>query len=146
MISYNSAFEQGNLDLWRYINAFIIIIIIIIIFIIIHYWVILLHYQAVIKVSGVIIFMLHYQAVNILTGDYYIIRSITLFRRSQYKQVGIIYNSLFSNRVPRRCHNGWNWFRRWLMTLTASGPSVCSCCVINDQLFQVIVDCSGDAL
>ena len=23
----NSAFEQGNLDLWRYINAFIIIII-----------------------------------------------------------------------------------------------------------------------
>ena len=27
MISCNSAFEQGNLDLWRYINAFIIIII-----------------------------------------------------------------------------------------------------------------------
>ena len=26
MISCNSAFEQGNLDLWRYINAFIIII------------------------------------------------------------------------------------------------------------------------
>ena len=36
MISCNSAFEQGNLDLWRYINGFIIIIIyyyIIIIFI-----------------------------------------------------------------------------------------------------------------
>ena len=29
MICFNSAFEQGNLDLWRYINAFIIIIIII---------------------------------------------------------------------------------------------------------------------
>ena len=28
MICSNSAFEQGNLDLWRYINAFIIIIII----------------------------------------------------------------------------------------------------------------------
>ena len=28
MICYNSAFEQGNLDLWRYRNAFIIIIII----------------------------------------------------------------------------------------------------------------------
>ena len=28
MISCNSAFEQANLDLWRYINAFIIIIII----------------------------------------------------------------------------------------------------------------------
>ena len=28
MISCNSTFEQGNLDLWRYINAFIIIIII----------------------------------------------------------------------------------------------------------------------
>ena len=27
MISCNSAFEQGNLDLWRCINAFIIIII-----------------------------------------------------------------------------------------------------------------------
>ena len=27
MICCNSAFEQGNLDLWRYINAFIIIII-----------------------------------------------------------------------------------------------------------------------
>ena len=24
MIFYNSAFEQGNMDLWRYINAFII--------------------------------------------------------------------------------------------------------------------------
>ena len=30
MICCNSAFEQGNLDLWRYINAFIIIFIIII--------------------------------------------------------------------------------------------------------------------
>ena len=28
MICCNSAFEQGNLDLWRYINALIIIIII----------------------------------------------------------------------------------------------------------------------
>ena len=28
MISCNSAFEQGNLDLWRYINVCIIIIII----------------------------------------------------------------------------------------------------------------------
>ena len=27
MICCNSAFEHGNLDLWRYINAFIIIII-----------------------------------------------------------------------------------------------------------------------
>ncbi len=35
MICCNSAFEQGNLDLWRYINAFIIIIIIIIIIILI---------------------------------------------------------------------------------------------------------------
>ena len=26
MISCNSALEQGNLDLWRYINAFIIIL------------------------------------------------------------------------------------------------------------------------
>ena len=33
MISCNSAFEQGNLDLWRYTNAFIIIIIVIIIII-----------------------------------------------------------------------------------------------------------------
>ena len=31
MISYNSAFEQDNLDIWRYINSFIIIIVIIII-------------------------------------------------------------------------------------------------------------------
>ena len=31
MICCNSAFEQGNLDLWRYINAFIIIIIFMII-------------------------------------------------------------------------------------------------------------------
>ena len=28
MLCCNSAFEQGNLDLWRYTNAFIIIIII----------------------------------------------------------------------------------------------------------------------
>ena len=53
-----------------------------------HYWVIVLHYQAVIKLSGV---LLHYQAVNILTGDFYIIRPITLFRRSQYNQVGVVY-------------------------------------------------------
>ena len=35
MICCNSAFEQGNLDLWRYINAFIILFIIITIAIII---------------------------------------------------------------------------------------------------------------
>ena len=47
-----------------------------------------------------------------------------------------IYTSLFNNRVPRRCHNGWNWFWCSQTTLTASGPSVCWCCVTNVQLFQ----------
>ena len=56
-----------------------------------------------------------------------------------------IYTSLFNNRVPRRCHNVWNWFWRLQMALTASGPSVCWCCVTNVQLLQVIVDCPGDA-
>ena len=55
-----------------------------------------------------------------------------------------IYASLFNNRVPRRCHNGWNWFWCSQTTLTASGPSVRWCCVTNVQLFQVIVDCPGD--
>ena len=71
-------------------------------------------------------------------------RPITRFRRSQYNQVSIVYTGLFNNRVPRRCHNRWNWFLRLQTTLTASGPSVCWCCVTNAQLLQVIVDCAGD--
>ena len=51
-----------------------------------------------------------------------------------------IYTSLFNNRVPRRCHNGWNWFWCSQTTLTASGPPVCRCCITNVQLFQVIGD------
>ena len=85
----------------------------------------LFHYQVI---------LLHYQAVIPLTGEYYINRPITLFRRSRYNQVGIVYTSLFNNRVPRRCHNGLNWFWGSQMTRTASGPSVCWCYVINVQL------------
>ena len=66
-------------------------------------------------------------------------------RQCKCNKVSIIYTSLFNNRVPRRCHNGWNWFWRTQTTLTTSGPSVCWCCVINVQLLHVIVDFPGDA-
>ena len=45
MICCNNAFEQGNLDLWRYINAFIIIIIYIYIYMIIYIYIIYIYAQ-----------------------------------------------------------------------------------------------------
>ena len=83
---------------------------------------------------------------------YYIIRQIlhrqeittfSVITNSVEVSITHVYTSLF-NRVPRRCHNGWNWFWRSQMALTASAPSACWCCVTNVQLFQVIVDCPGD--
>ena len=60
-------------------------------------------------------------------------------------KLAIVYTSLFNNRVPRRCHNVWNWFWCTQTTLTTSGPSVCWWCVTNVQLLLVTIYLPGGA-